>query len=55
MMVDDFFGWHPALLPFLAAQLREATVEEGAPPPSTLLPVLTLLSRLRCVVPLCCV
>lgn len=54
MMVDDFFGWHPALHPFLASQLRGAVAaaEGGAPPPPTLLPVLTLLSRLRCVVTL---
>ena len=48
--MQDFFQRHPALQPFLAAQLRAAAAaaEANDAPVPTLLPILTLLSRLRC-------
>ncbi len=48
--MQDFFQRHPALQPFMAAQLRAAATaaEADDAPVPTLLPILTLLSRLRC-------
>lgn len=47
---EAFFQRHPQLQPFLATQLAEAVahVEACEPLLPTLLPTLTLLSRLRC-------